>query len=66
MRRKRTSPAARLQALLMTSNFRGEVVAVSFATAVHELLAILRFCVEVPPGEIASARTGFFRQLAWI
>lgn len=59
--RKHTSPSTRLQTLLMTSNFRREVVTVSLATTVDKLLANLRFCVEVPLGEIAGAGTGFFR-----
>ena len=63
---ERTSSPSWLQALLVASDFRCEVVIVSFAAAVAELLTGLRFCVEVPPGEVALAGTWLFRLLARI
>lgn len=50
----------------MASDFRREVVIISFAAAVAELLTGLRFCVEVPFGEVALAGTWLFRLLARI
>lgn len=63
---KRTFPSFRLQTLLMASDFRGEVVVVSFAPAIFELLASLRLGVEDPPREVALARADFLRLLARI
>ena len=63
---ERTSSPSWLQALLVASDFRREVVIVSFAAAVTELLARLRFRVEEPSGEVALAGTWLFRLLARI
>lgn len=50
----------------MTSNFRWEVVIVSFTTTVSEFFANLRFLIEVPSCEITRARTYLPRLLARI
>lgn len=63
---ERTSCPPWLQALLVASDFRREVVIISFASTVAELLAGLRFCVEIPFGEVAFAGTWLFRQFARI
>ena len=63
---ERTSSPSWLQALLVASDFRREVVIVSFAAAVTELLTRLRFRVEEPSGEVALAGTWLFRLLARI
>jgi hypothetical protein len=50
----------------MTSDFRREIIVVSFATAISELFASLRFLIEVPFGEVARARPHFLRLFAGI